>query len=72
MTLIVEFYKDFDASVLDDVIKYAYAFRVLTVKGTRAELMNVIRIVDRITSERSIELKGGDENGEEESAPPTV
>ena len=65
MTLTVEFYKDFDASILDGVISYVYAFRVLTVKGKREELMRVIEIVDSVTSERSITLRGDkDEHGE--------
>ena len=65
MTLIVEFYKDFDASILDGVINYAYAFRVLTVKGKREELMKVVEIVDSVASDRSITLRGdNDEHGE--------
>jgi hypothetical protein len=65
MTLIVEFYKDFDASILDGVVRYAYAFRVLTVKGPKDRLMEVVRIIDAVTVERSITLRGDkDEHGE--------
>jgi hypothetical protein len=56
MTLTVEFYKDFDATVLDGVVKYTYAFRVLTVKGTIEELTKVIEIVDGITQDRAVTL----------------
>lgn len=57
MELIVEFYKDFDASVLDGYVKYVYAFRVLRVRGTTEELMDVVGVIDEITHERSITLR---------------
>lgn len=57
MKLTVEFYKDFDPSVLDGM-GYAYAFRMLYMQGSREHLLEAIRIIDSVTSERSIMLKG--------------
>ena len=57
MKLIVEFYKDFDPSVLNGM-GYAYAFRTLYMEGSREHLLEAIRIIDSVTSERSIMLKG--------------
>ena len=66
MKLTVEFYKDFDPSVLDGM-GYAYAFRTLYMQGSREHLLEAIRIIDSVTSERSIMLKGdGDEQKEME------
>lgn len=56
MTLTVEFYKDLDTTVLDGVVNYVYAFRVLTVRGTLEELTKVIEIVDGITQDRAVTL----------------
>lgn len=57
MKLTVEFYKDFDPSVLNGM-GYAYAFRTLYMEGSREHLLEAIRIIDSATSERSIMLKG--------------
>ena len=57
MKLTVEFYKDFDPSVLNGM-GYAYAFRTLYMEGSREHLLEAIRIIDSVTSERSIMLKG--------------
>lgn len=57
MKLIVEFYKDFDPSVLNGM-GYAYAFRTLHMQGSKEHLLEAIRIIDSVTSERSIMLKG--------------
>lgn len=66
MKLIVEFYKDFDPSVLNGM-GYAYAFRTLYMEGSKEHLLEAIRIIDSVTSERSIMLKGdGDEQKEME------
>jgi len=62
MELIVEFYKDFDASVLDGYVKYVYAFRVLRVRGSQEELMDVVNVIDEITHERSITLRKCNDN----------
>ena len=64
MKLIVEFYKDFDPSVLNGM-GYAYAFRTLFMQGSKEHLLEAIRIIDSVTSERSIMLKG-DENEQKE------
>ena len=64
MKLIVEFYKDFDPSVLNGM-GYAYAFRPLHMQGSKEHLLEAIRIIDSVTSERSIMLKG-DGNGQKE------
>ncbi len=64
MKLTVEFYKDFDPSVLDGM-DYVYAFRVLFMQGSKEHLLEAIRIIDSVTSERSIMLKG-DENEQKE------
>lgn len=66
MKLTVEFYKDFDPSVLNGM-GYAYAFRILYMQGSREHLLEAIRIIDSVTSERSIMLKGdGNEQKEME------
>ena len=57
MKLIVEFYKDFDPSALNGM-GYAYAFRTLHMQGSKEHLLEAIRIIDSVTSERSIMLKG--------------
>lgn len=64
MKLTVEFYKDFDPSVLNGM-GYAYAFRTLFMQGSKEHLLEAIRIIDSVTSERSIMLKG-DENEQKE------
>lgn len=64
MKLTVEFCKDFDPSVLDGM-GYVYTFRTLYMQGSREHLLEAIRIIDSVTSERSIMLKG-DENGQKE------
>ena len=66
MKLTVEFNKDFDPSVLNGM-GYAYAFRTLYMEGSREHLLEAIRIIDSVTSERSIMLKGdGNEQKEME------
>lgn len=57
MELTVEFYKDFDPSVLNGM-GYVYTFRMLHMQGSREHLLEAIRIIDAVTSERSIMLKG--------------
>lgn len=70
MKLTVEFYKDFDPSVLDDM-DYVYAFRVLYMEGPREYLLEAIRIIDSVTSDRAIVLKGGkDEQEAQETKKP--
>lgn len=63
MKLTVEFYKDFDPSVLDDM-DYVYAFRMLYMEGSREHLLEAIRIIDSITGDRAIMLKGGEDEQE--------
>lgn len=65
MTLIVEFYEDFDPSILNGM-GYAYAFRMLHMEGSKEHLLEAIRIIDSVTTERLIMLKGG-KDGQEES-----
>ena len=48
MKLIVEFYKDFDPSVLNGM-GYAYAFRTLHMQGSKEHLLEAIRIIDSVT-----------------------
>lgn len=64
MKLTVEFYNDFDPSVLNGM-GYAYAFRTLYMEGSMGHLLEAIRIIDSVTSERSIMLKG-DRNEQKE------
>ena len=64
MKLTVEFYKDFDPSVLNGM-GYVYTFRTLYMQGSKEYLLEAIRIIDSVTSERSIMLKG-DENEQKE------
>ena len=64
MKLMVEFYKDFDPSVLNGM-GYVYTFRTLYMQGSKEHLLEAIRIIDSVTSERSIMLKG-DENEQKE------
>lgn len=66
MKLTVEFYKDFDPSVLNGM-GYVYTFRTLYMQGSKEHLLEAIRIIDSVTSERSIMLKGdGNEQKEME------
>lgn len=64
MKLTVEFYKDFDPSVLNGM-GYVYTFHTLFMQGSKEHLLEAIRIIDSVTSERSIMLKG-DENEQKE------
>ena len=57
MKLTVEFYKDFDPSVLNGM-GYVYTFHTLFMQGSKEHLLEAIRIIDSVTSERSIMLKG--------------
>ena len=57
MKLTVEFYKDFDPSVLDGM-DYAYAFRMLYMEGSKEYLLRAIRIIDSVASDRAIMLTG--------------
>lgn len=63
MKLTVEFYKDFDPSVLDGM-DYVYAFRMLYMEGSREYLLEAIRIIDSVTGDRAIMLKGGKDEQE--------
>lgn len=64
MTLKVEFFEDFDPSILNGM-GYAYTFRMLYMEGSREHLNEAIRIIDSVTSERLIMLKGGRDEQEE-------
>lgn len=71
MKLTVEFYKDFDPSVLNGM-GYVYTFRTLYMEGSREHLLEAIRIIDSVTSDRAIVLKGGkDEQEAQETKNPT-
>lgn len=64
MTLKVEFFEDFDPSILNGM-GYAYTFRMLYMEGSKEHLLEAIRIIDSVTSERLITLKGGKDEQEE-------
>jgi hypothetical protein len=64
MTLIVEFFEDFDPSILDG-FAYTYTNRTLYLTGPEDTVIGAIDIIDSVTMRRSIVLKGG-QHGQEE------
>lgn len=58
MTLIVEFFEDFDPSVLGG-LTYTYTNRTLCLTGPEDTVIGAIDAIDSVTMRRSIELKGG-------------
>lgn len=64
MTLIVEFFEDFDPSVLDG-FTYTYINRTLCLTGPKDAVIGAIDTIDSVTMRRSIVLKGGQHEQEE-------
>ncbi len=64
MTLIVEFFEDFDPSVLDG-LTYTYINRTLCLTGSKDAVIGAIDTIDSVTMRRSIVLKGGQHEQEE-------
>lgn len=58
MELYVEFMGDFDPSVLDGY-EVNYSGRTLKYRGTLKDIADIISIIDSITMDRSVVLRGG-------------